>query len=177
MSGLNTNGSVVWITGLSDSGKTTVATILTQRLRQNGNSIIMLDGDQLRKIFGATKQHDRESRLKLASRYAGLCKILAAQGQRVVIATISMFREIHAWNRENIPGYFEVYLKTPMEELRRRDTKGIYQRFDSGELNNVYGLDFKADEPENPEILIEFDPHKTAEDVVAIIESNLKKYF
>ena len=88
----------------------------------------MLDGDELREVFGATtpgdENHGREARLQLAFQYTHLCRVLASQGLVVVVATISMFKEIHKWNRDNLPGYFEVYLNVPIDELRRRDPKG-----------------------------------------------------
>ncbi len=158
-------GSVIWITGLSDSGKSTLASLLTTRLRQNGNSVIFLDGDQLREVFGTSNQHDRSSRLQLAFKYSRLCRMLALQDQIVIIATISMFREVHEWNRHYIPGYFEVYLNTPLEVLFRRDSKGIYRRYHAGEIENVYGLDLKADEPQNPEYTVDYDPKQSPEDI------------
>lgn len=143
---------VVWITGLSGAGKSTLAREVVARLRARGEAAVMLDGDELREVFGAVaasaRNHGREGRLALAMQYAHLCRIIASQGLNVVIATISLFREVHAWNRENVPGYFEVYLKIPMEELRRRDPKGIYRRFDAGELKHVAGLDLAIDEPD-----------------------------
>ena len=88
---------------------------------------------------------------------------MAKQGMTVVIATISLFGEVLAWNRENLPGYFEVYLKVPVEELRRRDPKGIYRRFDAGELANVTGLDLSFDEPEAADLIFEFLPGQTVD--------------
>jgi adenylylsulfate kinase len=73
----------------------------------------------------------------------------------VVTATISLFNEIHEWNRATLPGYFEVYLKVPIDELRRRDPKGIYRRFDAGELTHVAGLDLPIDEPEAADWVVE----------------------
>jgi adenylylsulfate kinase len=142
---------VIWITGLSGAGKSTLALQLTLRLRAIGHPVILLDGDELRKIFGAEtsgmQNHGRNGRLSLAMQYGLFCRSIATQGITVVIATISMFREVHAWNRANLPGYFEVYLKVPIEELRRRDSKDIYSRFDAGALSNVAGLDLAVDEP------------------------------
>lgn len=157
-------GSVIWITGLSGAGKSTLASEFVKRLRANGKAAVMLDGDELREVFGATaanvENHGREGRLALAMQYAHLCRVIAAQGLTVVIATISLFREVHAWNRANLPGYFEVYLKVPEEELRRRDPKGIYRRFDAGELTHVAGLDLPVDEPEAADWVVEFDPDR-----------------
>jgi len=156
---------VIWITGLSASGKTTLAKDVARRLREQGVNVVLLDGDELREVFGATlfssQNHGREGRLALAFQYAHLCRILAQQGLTVVIATISLFREIHVWNRANLPGYFEVYLKVPIEELRRRDPKGIYRRFDAGELADVAGLDLQVDEPEAADWVVEFDPNRS----------------
>ena len=159
----NNKGRVIWVTGLSGSGKSTLANQVVTRLRAIGETIIMLDGDEMRAVLGATQanseNHGREGRLALAMQYAKLCKLIADQGVTVVCSTISMFEEVHSWNRKNQPSYFEVYLKVPLSELRKRDPKGIYKRFDSGELKNVAGLDLPVDEPKQPDILFEFDPN------------------
>ena len=158
-------GRVIWITGLSGAGKSTLAHEVTDRLRSAGQSVVMLDGDELREVFGAVAEnaqnHGPEGRLALAMQYARLCHLITAQGLAVVIATVSLFREVHAWNRANLPGYFEVYLKVPVEELRRRDPKGIYRRFDAGELAHVAGLDLPIDEPEAADWTVEFDPERS----------------
>jgi adenylylsulfate kinase len=155
-------GTVVWITGLSGAGKSTLANATTEKLRAAGEPVVQLDGDALREVFGAAatiaENHTREARLALAMQYTQLCRVIAEQGQTVVIATISMFKEVHAWNRRHLPGYLEVYLKTPIAELRRRDPKGIYRRFDAGQLSHVAGLDLPVDEPEGAELLFEFAP-------------------
>ncbi|MDS4013422.1 MAG: adenylyl-sulfate kinase [Candidatus Accumulibacter sp.] len=180
---MNTDRAVIWITGLSGSGKTTLAHEVTGRLRATGKSVVMLDGDELREVFGAAaanaSNHGREGRLSLAMQYAHLCRVIAAQGVTVVIATISLFREVHAWNRENLPGYFEVYLKVPLDELRRRDPKGIYRRFDAGELANVAGLDLPVDIPEAADLIVPYDPGQAAsvaaEELITIMDSRKKK--
>ena len=159
------SGRVIWITGLSGAGKSTLAHEVVAKLRESDEAVVMLDGDELREVFGAVaanaQNHGREGRLALAMQYAHLCRVIAAQGLTVVIATISLFREVHAWNRANLPGYFEVYLKVPVDELRRRDPKGIYRRFDAGELTHVAGLDLPIDEPEAADWIVELDPERT----------------
>lgn len=160
-------GVVCWITGLSGSGKSTLAASVTARLRAQGEAVVMLDGDELREVFGAVadnaRSHSRAGRLALAMQYARLCQTIASQGMTVVIATISLFKEVHVWNRVNLPGYFEVYLKVPVGELRSRDPKGIYRRFDAGELTDVAGLDLSIDEPEAADWTAEFRPGRTVE--------------
>lgn len=170
---------VFWITGLSGAGKTTLANALIHRLRRDGLTVIMLDGDELREIFGAISQngmhHDRSSRLKLAMKYSQLCRMLAQQNINVVIATISLFKEIHQWNRLHIPGYFEIFLKIPLQELRRRDSKGIYRRFEAGELINVAGLDLPIDEPDQPDWIVDFKKEKSVVTIVDELMSHLKR--
>lgn len=157
-----TAGQVIWITGLSGAGKSTLAAELTSTLRSHGNFVVTLDGDELREVFGAAAanslNHGRDGRLALAMQYAHLCRVIAAQGATVVIATISLFKEVHAWNRTYLPGYFEAYLKVPLHELRRRDPKGIYRRFDNGELSDVAGLDLAVDEPQMADWVVGYSP-------------------
>ena len=158
-------GQVIWITGLSGAGKTTLAKELILRLQKNGSNPILLDGDVLRNLLkvpeSALDSHSRKVRLDLALKYAQMCRLLSDQGFIVVIATISMFDELYAWNRENITNYFEVYLKVPLDELRRRDPKSIYQRYENGELINVAGLDLSVDPPQTPHLTLDFETQPT----------------
>ncbi|WP_454255315.1 adenylyl-sulfate kinase [Pseudomonas sp. Marseille-Q8238] len=170
---------VLWITGLSGAGKSTLAREVVERLRARDESVVMLDGDELRDVFGAAaanaQNHGREGRLALAMQYAHLCRVIAEQNMTVVIATISLFHEVHVWNRAHLPGYFEVYLRVPLEELRRRDPKGIYKCFDAGELQHVAGLDLPIDEPEAADWNVVFDPQQSvttlASELIKALES------
>lgn len=150
--------NVIWITGLSAAGKTTLATAVVRRLRELGEPVVLLDGDDLREALGADAAHDRATRLRLGFQYARLARMIARQGVTVVVGTVALFKEIHAWNRANQPGYFEVYLKVPLEELRRRDPKGLYRRFDAGLMKDVAGLDLPVDEPASPDLLLAHGP-------------------
>jgi len=153
-------GKVIWITGLSGSGKTTLAMGLNLCLQKKQLNPILLDGDQLRKIFKIDRpkgqSYARNSRINLGLKYGLLCKTLSTQGFIVIIATIAMFDEIYAWNRENLENYFEIYLKVPLDELFLRDDKKIYQRYNNGTLNNVAGLDLKVDEPLSADVIYDF---------------------
>jgi len=173
-------GSVIWITGLSGAGKSTLAWEVTRRLRGKELAVVMLDGDELREVLGASASdwghYGREGRLALAFRYARLCGIIANQGLTVVIATISLFKEVHTWNRANLPGYFEVFMNVPIDELRRRDSKGIYRGFDAGAMTDVAGLDMPVDEPEAPDWTAEFVAGRPieliADELIRLFEKN-----
>ena len=144
-------GRVFWITGLSGAGKSTLARALQARLPQS----ILLDGDELRAVLGATASgFNRESRLELARTYARFCKLLAGQGHTVIMATISLFHEIHEWNRENLPGYREIFLDVPEEVRRQRDPKGLYAAARNGSVRQMAGAETPVDLPLSPHLVL-----------------------
>jgi glutamine kinase len=148
-------GRVFWITGLSGAGKTTVGRELWSRLRAAGRPVTFLDGDALRTAIAEDLDHSAGARRRSAMRNARLCRLLVRQGSDVVCATISLFREVRRWNRENIPGYREIYLRVPMEELRRRDSKGLYAAAERGDARDVVGLDVPAESPDAPDLVLD----------------------
>jgi len=162
-------GRVFWITGLSGAGKTTLGREVANRLRAAGHRLIFLDGDALRDAIGDDLGHGLDDRLRSAMRNAKLCRMLAEQGFDVVCATISMFHAVQRWNRENIPGYHEIYLRVPMDELRRRDNKGIYQQ---PVVRDVVGVDLAAEIPQTPDLIIDnygpIDPATAVDRILAL---------
>jgi adenylylsulfate kinase-like enzyme len=169
----NEAGKVVWITGLSGSGKSTVAQELWMLLKNNGVPSILLDGDELRNVFGEQDNYEIQQRLKISKKYSRLCKLLSEQGFNVVIGTISMFHEVQNWNRQNIEGYHEVYLKVHTSELKRRDPKGLYVDFESGEIQKIVGMDLPFEEPICPDQIFEFVPHSTPAQIANEIISKI----
>lgn len=159
-------GRVYWITGLSGAGKTTVGRELWHRLRTMGRAAVFLDGDALRQTIADELGHSSAHRRRSAMRNARLCQLLSSQGHDVICTTISLFHEVQRWNRENIRGYCEIYLRVPIQELQRRDRKGIYAAAQRGELSNVVGLDVPAELPEAPDLVI--DNHGDLDAVSAV---------
>ena len=161
-------GQVIWLTGLSGAGKTTLAERVCTYLRQKSDAVVLLDGDVMRAMFAQDqmdgRHHDRDARLALALKYSQLCKMLSEQGITVVIATISLFHDVHRWNRHHLKNYLEIYLKVPIAELQRRDPKGLYQKFARGETRQMAGLDLAIEEPEAPDLLLEYQDGVTVED-------------
>ncbi len=123
------NGRVYWITGLSNSGKTTIGTALYYDLKKKGYNVTILDGDLMKQIASGsvTAGYEDSDRMVRAKRYSLMAKLLADQGFWVIVCAIAMFDEIRDWNRKNIRGYIEVFLDAPAEVLRLRDRKGLYR--------------------------------------------------
>jgi adenylylsulfate kinase-like enzyme/SAM-dependent methyltransferase len=131
---------VIWITGFTSAGKTTVGRKVQTLLKEGGMSTIFLDGDDLRSIFAGQWGYERSDRVELARVYFRLCSHLASQGYIVVIAAVAMYNEVRSWMRENVPRILEVYLDVPDGERKRRDreTKKIYEKI--GDLSKLYDL-------------------------------------
>ena len=147
------SGCVIWITGLSGAGKTTLANKLGNNLRYIGIPYFLLDGDLVRKVFQEDKyekNYSYEERKKMSNKYSRLSLLLANQGYCVITSVISMFEEIYNWNKKNLPGYYEVFLDITLDELKKRDSKGIYKKFKEGNLKNIAGLDLAIQKPSNP---------------------------
>ena len=165
-------GKCFWITGLSATGKTTLSKKLVEYINTNVDTVLYLDGDELRMVL-ADEAYTREERIALGMRYSRLCKLLTDQGINVVIAVIGLFHEIHKWNRENINNYIEIFIDTPLNELIKRDPKKLYRKFKSGEISNVAGMDLNVDFPKNPDLLIRWSDNKTID---SMFEELLLKY-
>jgi adenylylsulfate kinase len=159
---------VLWIIGLSGSGKTTLATQVVERIRQMDGKVVLLDGDLIRALFKNDVDHTIEGRRRNAERLSTLSKYLAGQGINVVAAVLSIFPEWQKWNRQNIINYKEVYLKTSMSTLVRRDTKGLYSSALEGKIVNVVGVDIAFPEPKFSDIVIENDLDK--DDLTDIVD-------
>lgn len=165
-------GVVWWITGLSGAGKTTVAGLVRDRLAAGGRPVLLLDGDALRDVLGATATHASEERRRLGLTYARLAREVASQGVDAVCATISMFDDVRAWNRAHIPQYREIYLRVPLAELQRRDPRGLYARARRGEQRDVVGVDAAFEEPRSADLVIDnfagVDPAGAAARILAL---------
>jgi len=145
---------VVWLIGLSGSGKTTLADKIVTDLRLAEQTIVSLDGDILRELWGNDLGHDLESRRKNAQRICRLCQFLDQQGLDVVCAILSIFPESREWCRQNLSSYYEVFIDAPLNQVMERDVKGIYSRYKNGEVKDVAGLDLDFPIPKSPNLVI-----------------------
>ena len=151
--------SCFWLTGLSASGKTTLASKLNKLLIEKNYKTILLDGDQLRSIFNHDK-YDRENRIKYGYCYSRLCKFLVDQNINVIIGIVGLFHELQDWNIKNISGYKEIFLDVPLSELERRDPKGLYRKFKNGSLNNIFGGSIVPEFPKSPFVHVKWEENE-----------------
>ena len=155
--------------GLSGSGKTSVGKILYNKLSKL-KPYVFIDGDQVRQMWGDNLGYEIEDREKNAIRISKLCKFLDQQNINVVAAVLSNFPKWQRWNRNNFTSYKEIFLDTPIELLKKRDSKKIYSRAKSGKLKNVVGIDIEFTPPKNYDIKIGMpEILKKPEEIAAMI--------
>lgn len=153
--------SSIWITGLSSSGKSTVADLLMDRLRAHAVPCILLDGDQIRQVFEEKLGYDVESRRKQTHRVLRVARLAASQGILPVVAIIHPFAADRQLCRESMPGgYHEVHLKCALSVCVERDSR-LGKKVYTGA--NVVGVDIPYDEPQGSELTIETDRVSPAE--------------
>ena len=163
-------GTVYFFTGLSGAGKTTIGGLLYSRMKAKRNDVVLLDGDQLRRLsFHKKSGYTTEERRRGAYYNFEMCKMLADQGIDVVLCSISMYHDCRSWAAEHIENYREIYVKVTRETLYRRDQKKLY----SSGAKNVVGVDLPYDEPETPDVVIQNDGQETPEEAVNRLEALL----
>jgi adenylylsulfate kinase len=146
-------GKVIWLTGLSGSGKTTIATAIAEELTRRSVPVEVLDGDALRGFMPTG--FSREEREAHARRVAFLASRLAHHGVTVVVALISPYRSSRAYARDLCKGFVEVYVATPLEVCEERDAKGLYKKARAGLIREFTGIDDPYEVPEAPELTID----------------------
>ena len=147
-----TRGAVVWITGLPSSGKSTLAQSAHARLVQLGTSSCVLDGDEVRRALVPAPAFDAAARDRFYETLGNLAVLLANQGLVVLVAATSHQRSYRDRARAAAQRFFEVWVDVPLDECRKRDTKGLYGDFERGRAHDVPGEDAAYEPPANPEL-------------------------
>lgn len=162
-------GFTIWLTGLSGAGKTTIAHRLERALRELGRGVEVLDGDVVRTHLSRGLGFSREDRDTNILRIAFVCSLLTRHGVAVISAAISPYAEARREAREQIGNFVEVYVRCPLDELARRDVKGLYAKALRGEIANFTGVSDPYEEPESPDVLVETDRESVEESVTKIL--------
>ena len=168
--------ALVWFTGLSGAGKSTVADLVEQRLHASGRHVFLLDGDALRTGLNRDLGFGEGDRVENIRRAAEVGRLMCEAGLIVLACFISPYRADRATARERFEDgmFLEVFVDTPVAECRRRDPKGLYRRADAGEIRNFTGVDAPYEAPEVPELRLDTlarSPQQCAEDVVAMLRA------
>ena len=150
-------GKVIWFTGLSGSGKSTVANALDEILHKRGLKTYILDGDNVRMGLNKDLGFTPEDRKENIRRIAETAKLFADSGTIVLTAFISPYLEDREYAREIIGDidFSEVFINTPLEECERRDPKGLYKKARAGEIKGFTGIDAPYEKPDNPQVILE----------------------
>ena len=169
-------GVVIWFTGLSGSGKTTVAHVVEEKLLDAGVPVEILDGDVVRENLSKGLGFSKEDRDTNIRRIAFVANLLSRNGVPVITAAISPYRAIRDEARQMMDDRFiEVYAKASVEVCEERDTKGLYAKARSGEIKEFTGVSDPYEEPLNPEITVETadqSPEESAQQILTYLEDN-----
>ena len=148
---------VVWFTGLSGSGKSTIANILEQKLHTIGKRTYLLDGDNVRHGLNKDLGFTDADRVENIRRVAEVSKLMVDAGLLTLVSFISPFKSERQMARDLLSSdeFFEIFINTPLEECEKRDPKGLYKKARAGELKNFTGIDSLYEEPENPDLILD----------------------
>ena len=150
-------GVTIWFTGLSGSGKTTIAQIVYSQLKKEGYKVEILDGDVIRTNLSKGLGFSKEGRDENIKRVGFVCELLTRNEVIAIAVCISPYREVRDFNRKRIGSFVEVFTKCSLEECIKRDPKGNYKKALAGEIKNYTGIDDPYEEPLKPEVLLETD--------------------
>jgi adenylyl-sulfate kinase len=171
----NQKGFTLWFTGLSGSGKTTMAKPIEQELRNRGLRVERLDGDIVRQSLTRDLGFSKEDRNKNIERVTFVAKLLTRNGVAVLCSFISPYRERRAKSRQEIGEFIEVYVECSVEECARRDVKGMYAKAFAGEIKEFTGVSDPYEPPESPEIVCN-TAEETLEESVARVIAYLEEH-
>lgn len=156
-------GFTIWFTGLSGSGKTTVSRMIGDTLRKNGYKVEILDGDVVRENLSKGLGFSKEDRDINIRRIGFVCNLLSRNGVIAIAAAISPYKAIRDENRKLIGRFCEVYMECSIEELTRRDVKGLYKKAIAGEIKNFTGVSDPYEAPEHAEVVCDTAREKPQE--------------
>jgi adenylyl-sulfate kinase len=170
---VNHAGFTLWFTGMSGAGKSTISTLLERRLREAGAKVEVLDGDVVRTHLSKGLGFSKEDRDENVRRIGFVCELLSRHGVIAIAAAISPYRAVREELRSRIANFVEVYVECPLEELSRRDVKGLYKKALAGEIPQFTGVTDPYEPPEKPEVVINSSretPEESAERIWATLE-------
>ncbi|MNB69501.1 putative adenylyl-sulfate kinase [compost metagenome] len=168
-------GMTIWLTGLSGAGKSTIASMLTDRLTRLGIAAEWLDGDELRRALGKGIGFSREDRFENIRRAVYLAGMLSRHGVISVVSLISPYSEMRDYARRSLPGFAEIYVDCPLDVCETRDVKGLYAKARRGEIPAFTGVSDPYEAPPSPELTL-YTAGQTPEESVNTLLAWLTEY-
>ena len=170
-------GVVVWFTGLSGSGKSTIAHALEKRLHEQGRHTVVLDGDNVRHGLCSDLGFSEADRRENIRRLGEVSKLFVSAGIITITAFISPFRQDRQSVRNLIGNsdFIEVYCRCALEVCEQRDVKGLYKRARAGEIANYTGISSPYEEPENAEVVVDSDSESLGVEIARVLTAIEKR--
>ena len=169
---LGQRGAVVWLYGMSGSGKSTIANAAEKVLHQQGRMTTILDGDNLRTGLNQHLGFSDDDRRENIRRVAHVAKIFAQQGIVILVSVITPRQELRDLARDIIGSdYYEVFVKASYDLCEKRDVKGLYAKAATGEIENFTGKDSQFEEPSKPDLIIETEGQEVADSVTILLDA------
>jgi len=169
------NGFVIWFTGISGAGKTTLATLLKERLDLEGIENEFLDGDVVRQFFENDLGYTEKDRFHNITRIAYAAELLSRHGIISIVANIAPYFKVREFIRRHVEDYIQIYVNVTIETARRRDVKGLYKKYNDGEMDNLIGIDDRYDIPRLPNLILNTDEETPEQSFEKLIDYLIKE--
>ncbi|TKJ42593.1 adenylyl-sulfate kinase [candidate division LCP-89 bacterium B3_LCP] len=166
---MSEKGFTIWFTGLSGAGKTTISKMVSEKLRERGRKVELLDGDIVRRNLSKGLGFSKEDRDINIRRIGFVCHLLSKNGVVAIAAAISPYESVRQENRKLISDYVEVHARCPIDVLKERDAKGLYKKALAGEIQNFTGVSDPYESPENPDVVCDSDKESPEESAAKVI--------
>jgi adenylylsulfate kinase len=166
---ISETGCVIWLTGLSGSGKTTISNILSKELKKVGSKVEILDGDTIRQSLASELGFSKQDRDVNVRRIGFVAQLLSRNGIIVIVAAISPYRECREEVRQMADNFIEVFVNSPLSICEQRDVKGLYQKARAGKIQNFTGISDPYEVPRKPDLECNTDRETPIESATKIL--------
>ena len=167
-------GCLIWLTGISASGKSTIGREIEKELRARGERVENLDADEFRQNISPDLGYGPDARDLNTKRLAWIGKLLVRNGVHCIVAAVSPNRSYRDRGRAWVDHFAEVWVKAPLEICQQRDPKGLYAKAAAGKVNDIAGMHYPFEDPENAEVVIDTD-RCSIEEATAKVLSRLEE--
>ena len=157
---------IIWITGISGAGKTTIAKALIKKLKPKISNLVNVDGDEIRELFEEDLGYSEKDRIIQINRIQRLCLLLEKQDQVVIASALYSNEKLLNWNKNNFKNYYEIYVEASIDLVSKGDIKGLYKKALSGEEKNVVGIDIPWNVPKKYHLIIKRDTEISVKETI-----------